>query len=287
MNKLILKLTQAALLLAAQLVSSQEFTGQAIYEMKATPPPFESDSKIEISDEFQKEIAAQIKRQMEKTFTLNFNKSESSWEEQQKLEAPQPSSSGISIKIMDSGDSKRYNNLKTMLTMSEEDVFGKEFLVRDSLPKWQWQMTGETKKIGNYTCHKAVAVVKVTKEEREEYEKSKAEQDKNPKRILIIDEPQDYEVTAWYTPEIPVGHGPEGFWGLPGLILETNDGRRTILCSKIVINPKEKIAIYKPKSGEKVTRKQFEEIQEKKMKEFSEMPQERGNGERRVIRIGG
>jgi GLPGLI family protein len=55
-----------------------------------------------------------------------------------------------------------------------------------------------------------------------------------------LEMPKDVTITAWYTPEIPVNQGPENYWGLPGLILEINDGKTVILCSKIVLNPKEK-----------------------------------------------
>jgi GLPGLI family protein len=34
--------------------------------------------------------------------------------------------------------------------------------------------------------------------------------------------------------------------GLPGLILEINDGKTVILCSKIVLKPKEKTVIKAP-----------------------------------------
>ena len=284
MTKVIFKVAQALIMLGLQLLTAQNFTGQAVYETKSQAPgPIPGR---DVSPEMQKQIEAQLKSQLEKTFTLTFNQYESSWEQQQKLETPQPEISGVNIKLVDSGDSKRYNNLKTQTALSEEEIFGKEFLVTDQLPKWNWTMTGETKKIGNYTCHKATALLKVSDEERAQYEKRKAEMSNNPKRMIIIDEPQDYAVTAWYTPDIPVGHGPEGFWGLPGLILETNDGRRTILCSKIILNPKQKPEIYIPKTGEKVTRKTFNEINEKKIKEMQEMRNGRGDGER-VIRIGG
>jgi GLPGLI family protein len=52
-----------------------------------------------------------------------------------------------------------------------------------------------------------------------------------------LEMPKDVTITAWYTPEIPVNQGPENYWGLPGLILEINDGKTVILCSKIVLNP--------------------------------------------------
>lgn len=284
MTKVILRFAQAIVVLGLQLLSAQTFTGKAFYETKSRAPMPVGDRQL--SPEMKSAIEAQLKAQLEKSFVLNFNNYESNWEQEQKLEAPKPAVSGVNIKLIDSGDSKRYTNLKTQTTLSEEEIFGKEFLVSDELPKWNWTMTDETKKIGNYTCYKATAIVKVTDEQRTAYEKRKAEADKNPKRVMIIDEPRDYSVTAWYTPDIPVGHGPEGFWGLPGLILETSDGHRTTLCSKIIVNPKEKPEIYQPKTGEKVTRKAFDEIQEKKMKEMREMNPGRGEG-RQVIRIGG
>ena len=76
--------------------------------------------------------------------------------------------------------------------------------------------------------------------------------------------------TAWYTPQIPVSNGPEEFWGLPGLILEIQDGKLTIACTEIVMNPTEKVEIKKPKKGKKVTQAKFDEIMDKHSKEMME-----------------
>jgi GLPGLI family protein len=78
-------------------------------------------------------------------------------------------------------------------------------------------------------------------------------------------------ITAWYTPEIPVNQGPEGYWGLPGLILEVNDGKTIILCTKVVMNTKEKAEIKAPSAGKIVTQKEYDEIFTAKMKEMEEM----------------
>ena len=77
--------------------------------------------------------------------------------------------------------------------------------------------------------------------------------------------------TAWYSPEIPVNQGPENYWGLPGLILEVNDGKTTILCSKIVLNSKDKVEIKAPTKGKEVSQKEFDETVKKKMEEMREM----------------
>lgn len=52
-----------------------------------------------------------------------------------------------------------------------------------------------------------------------------------------LDMPKETVITAWYTPEISESRAPN-YWGLPGLILEVNDGKTVILCSKVVLNLK-------------------------------------------------
>jgi GLPGLI family protein len=88
--------------------------------------------------------------------------------------------------------------------------------------------------------------------------------------------PKEQTITAWYTPQIPINQGPGEYWGLPGLILEVNAGRTTILCSKIVMNPDEKEEIKRPSKGKKVTQEEYSEIIKKKMEEMREMFRGRG-----------
>lgn len=76
-------------------------------------------------------------------------------------------------------------------------IFEKKYIIKDSLLT-NWEITNETKKINNYTCYKATAKYKII----------------NPKGVFY------HPVIAWFCPEIPLQHGPRGFGGLPGLILE-------------------------------------------------------------------
>jgi hypothetical protein len=85
------------------------------------------------------------------------------------------------------------------------------------------------------------------------------------------------EVVAWYSPMIPVSQGPTEYWGLPGLILELSAGNTTMLCSKIVINPEEKVTIKRPTKGEVVTKKEYNKIITGKMQEMRDN-RGRGNG---------
>lgn len=72
--------------------------------------------------------------------------------------------------------------------------------------------------------------------------------------------------------------------GLPGLILEVNADRTTILCSKIVMNPEDKDDLKKPSKGKEVTRDEYTEIVQKKIKEMQEMYGGRGRGSGRGMR---
>jgi GLPGLI family protein len=107
----------------------------------------------------------------------------------------------------------------------------------------------------------------------------------------LLPAPKDVVVTAWYTPQIPVSQGPGDFWGLPGLILEINNGGMTVLCSKITLNPKDKVEIKRPTKGEKVSSAEFEAIMMKKLEEMNEMNRPAGNSNGNVrtttITIGG
>ena len=85
-------------------------------------------------------------------------------------------------------------------------------------------------------------------------------------------------IAAWYTPEIPVSQGPDNYWGLPGLILEVNDGTTTILCTKVVLNPENDVKIKVPSKGKEVSRKELAEIREKKSEEMMKNFKNGGKG---------
>jgi GLPGLI family protein len=179
---------------------------------------------------------------------------------------------------------------------------GKEFLIKDSLPDLKWKMEAETRVIGGYNCFKATAIRPASKTDirnfrpRPEDKDSKKATDATAKpadatkKTNFMDEmniPKEVVVTAWYTPEIPVNQGPENYWGLPGLILEINDGKTVILCSKIVLNTKEKADIKASTKGKVVTQVEYDDIVVKKMEEFREMNRGRGSNGGTQIRMGG
>ena len=272
-------------LLTAMLFSctifAQNFQGKATYKSKR-----KVDIKLDSTQanaEMQSKMIEMLKKQFEKTYTLAFNPTESIYKEEVKLGAPQ--TSGMEVVMVNSGGSDiLYKNTKENRFTNQNDVFGKIFLIKDSLEKLDWKLEKETRNIGEYTCYKATL-----KREVEDIENSISfNGDSNSKEEDTTTKMKEITITAWYTLAIPISNGPGNFQGLPGLILAVNDGTETIVCSKIVLNPKNKIDFSEPKKGKIVTQAKFESILEKKMKEMEERysPNSR-DGEVIEIRIGG
>lgn len=277
--------------------AQKDFQGMAVYESKTSTSDFKSrfEGNKEITPEMQKMIEERMKKMFEKTFFLNFDKSASIYKEEEKLDAPGQGQGGFRMmSSMMGGGGTYYKNVKDKTYKVDKEFMGKEFLVKDSLVNYKWQMTGETRVIGGYNCFKATAVIPASKTDFRNFRPKKEEEKKDDKAKEVAKEetkdgaktsfmdqielPKEITITAWYTPEIPVSQGPEGYWGLPGLILEVNDGKTTILCSKIVLNPKDKAEIKAPSNGKEVSQKEYDEIVVKKMEEMQEMNNGRGGG---------
>ena len=244
-----------------------------------------------MTEEMKKMIAERMKSMLEKTYILTFNKDESIYKEQEKLDAT-PMNPGFKMMMSSYTPGAQYKNLKTGQIVEENEFFGKQFLVTDSIQPLDWQITKESKTIGQYIAFKATAMKKVDpndysmarpkkKDEMESAETKKdTTQPQDPMDMIEI--PEEIEVTAWFTPQIPVSNGPGEYAGLPGLILELNVYRTTLLCSKIVMNPKESEKIEPPKKGKEVTREEYIKIVKEKTDELRENFRGRGgNGGRR------
>tara|TARA_R110002020_G_scaffold6644_3_gene28143 strand:+ start:10409 stop:11284 length:876 start_codon:yes stop_codon:yes gene_type:complete len=272
-------------------INAQNISGQAYYESKTTVDLDAFGGNREMTEEMKKMIAERMKSMLEKTYILTFNKDESIYKEQEKLEAT-PMNPGFKMMMSSYTPGAQYKNLKTGQIVEENEFFGKQFLVTDSIQPLDWQITKESKTIGQYIAFKATAMKKVDpndysmarpkkKDEMESAETKKdTTQPQDPMDMIEI--PEEIEVTAWFTPQIPVSNGPGEYAGLPGLILELNVYRTTLLCSKIVMNPKESEKIEPPKKGKEVTREEYIKIVKEKTDELRENFRGRGgNGGRR------
>lgn len=266
-----------------QVQAQKDFQGMAVYESKTQAPKFEGmRGNRDITPEMQKSMEERMKKMLEKTFILNFDKSASIYKEEEKLESPgQQGGFRVMVSSMMGGGGTFYKDVKTKSYTVDKEFMGKEFLVVDSLPKLNWKLEQETKQIGGYNCYKATAVKEPSKTDFRNFRPKKTDDRKDEAKKTSgetktnfsdnFELPKEVVVTAWYTPEIPVNQGPENYWGLPGLILEINDGSTTILCSKVVLNAKDKVDIKPSKKGKVVTQKDYDETVVKKMEEFRDM----------------
>jgi GLPGLI family protein len=291
-----IKFLTPLLLFSIFAMAQKEFQGMAIYESKTSTADMRSrlEGNKNMTPDMQKMIEERMKKMFEKTFVLNFDKSSSIYKEEEKLDNPTAGGGGMRMmSSMMGGGGTYYKNVKEKVYSVDKEFMGKEFLIKDSLPKLEWKMESETRVIGGYTCFKATAIAPASKTDWRNY-RAKKEDDKKDKdaklaikeeekekKISFLDEidlPKEITITAWYTPEIPVSQGPESYWGLPGLILEVNDGKTVILCSKIVLNAKEKAEIKAPKTGKVISQKDYDETVIAKMEEMREMNGGRGGG---------
>lgn len=282
-------------LLFATNIKAQDFQGQAYYFSKTTMDMSRWDRGGKMSEAQKKQMEARMKPWLEKTYILTFNKEESIFKEDEKLEggpggrAPSMWGSSFSAGL-------QYKNIKEKIFLQDQEFFGKQFLITEQMTPYAWKMGSETKKIGQYVCYKATTTrpsseLNFTSTNRRDREKKKEEKKKDSTSVVsdvnvavavvkkekeeIEEKEQMVEVVAWYSPMIPVSQGPTEYWGLPGLILELSAGNTTMLCSKIVMNPEEKIEIKRPTKGEVVTKKEYNEIITGKMQE---MRDNRGRG---------
>ncbi len=272
-------ITLLLLLFSIVTFSQKNIKGKATYKTHRKSSIKMDSTLIAQNPALQEQLEAQMRKMFQKTYTLNFTKSESIYKEEQALESPKVPQSNGGVFVMSvggGGSDLLYKNSKENRIANKVDLMGKIFLIKDSLIKYDWKLTEKTKNIGKYTCYRAVYEFEeenssfrfVNNETKEKKEKVKR------------------KITAWYTPDIPINNGPQNYGGLPGLILEINDGDITIVCTEIILNPSETIDIKEPKKGKQVSRKRFEEISREKTEEMMNRYRSR-DGKGIEIRIGG
>ena len=273
---------------------AQDFQGKAYYFSKTTMDMSRFGGDRQMSEQQKKQMSDRMRQWLERTYILTFNKEESLYEEDEKLEAPGgrgPSMWGSSF-----SPGPQYKNVKTKTLLQDQEFFGKKFLIKEVMEPLDWKMGTETKQIGNYTCFKATAKRASTEIDWAKMSRRRGGGDENKKAkdstqtsedarteengATLEDEVTEMvEIVAWYTPMIPINQGPSDYWGLPGLILEVSAGNVIMLCSKIVMNPEEKEEIIIPNKGDVVTKQEYNDIIIEKMQEMRNN-RGRGGGER-------
>ena len=82
---------------------------------------------------------------------------------------------------------KRYKNIKNNTFKEETEFFGKLFLIEDNLEDYEWEMTNESKQIGQYVVFKAVATQKIDSLDFTEYrQKRKMLKRKRMQKLILL-----------------------------------------------------------------------------------------------------
>ena len=91
-----------------------------------------------------------------------------------------------------------------------------KYLISKNLKDIKWNLSKESKIINGYKCYKATTTITV-QGRRGVFERS---------------------VVAYYTPEINIPVGPDGFGGLPGLIIKLENNKVITILEKFNLNKK-------------------------------------------------
>ena len=167
------------------------------------------------------------------TFILSFTKNKSFFEIASKLENDiSPLGKSWADNIVAKG--RYYTDLKENAIYRQTDTYGEKILIKSPIASGDWKLTNESKFIGKYKTFKAI----------------KKETVENSVGTF------DFEIVAWYCPQLPGQFGPKEFNSLPGLILELKDTHFTFHATEIE-KMKDGNVDIKPLIGRVLTEKEY------------------------------
>ncbi len=119
---------------------AQDFQGKAYYQTKTTIDMSQfGGGGQQPSPEQMKRIQERMKSFLEKQYTLVFNREESIYKEEEKLEA-QGGRGGFGGFTSSLTSGPKYKNIKSKEILIDQEFFGKQFLIKDDLNPIEWVM---------------------------------------------------------------------------------------------------------------------------------------------------
>lgn len=130
-----------------------------------------------------------------------------------------------------------YADLATSATVSARDLLGKVFFVKDTMPARNWEIQGDkTTTVLGKTCFRA-----------------------------RVKDDLGESIVAWFCPEIAAPVGPNGYGGLPGLVLKASN-RAYVYEATAIVETRPDVNIALPRKRDMMTSAEFEELEAKKYK---------------------
>ncbi|QNR86204.1 GLPGLI family protein [Pedobacter riviphilus] len=127
-----------------------------------------------------------------------------------------------------------YTDFSKKTRVIRKPIRGEDFILKDTIPYLHWKIMNDVRQIAGYECRKATAVIN-----------------------------DSVTVVAFYTDEILLKGGPEGFTGLPGMILGLAIPRysTTWFATKVEAKNVPILAITPPAKGKRTdTEKDFKKM---------------------------
>lgn len=183
-------------------------------------------------------------------FELILNQEESIWKSFERVDNEQNEEKG-GARVSFSPTGAFYKNVKEKIKVREQESYSKNYLVKDGLSEFNWKITKENKEILEIQVQKAT----------------------------YLNEEDGIELIAWYAPKLNFKHGPDEYWGLPGLILEVEaithfddntKSSQTYLATKIETLKSSK-KIIQPTKGIVVTETQLNQINQENFEKMRQM----------------
>lgn len=145
-------------------------------------------------------------------------------------------------------------NFKTNTSTIFQKWLTNNYYYTESLNNIEWTLLPEKKEINNLDCYKAVSVIK----ENKTNEFGKVYVKKTP-------------VIAWYAPSLKCNVGPEGYNGLPGVVIELFTGYGTYITESINLNyTVDSKVLIGPNNYEKISKKEFIKLTSNTMKKANQ-----------------
>jgi GLPGLI family protein len=146
------------------------------------------------------QLAQMLPKSRTDKFELTFGNNQSLWkhvDEEDNMD--EMSGGGMTIRMVAPGQNDVvFNDFTSARKVEQRDMMEKKFIVTDSIRKMNWKLTGETQTILGHVCQKAVAQ-RTGKRMQTTMENGKIERKE-------VDDTTN--ITAWFTPDIPVPAGP-------------------------------------------------------------------------------
>lgn len=193
-------------------------------------------------------VRDQIKQEMDKgifvDYKLKTNGEMSEYKMQEKISNSQSGGGMIMSQITAYDKEPLYKDQKEGVFYKLYDI-GKQYIVKDSLIKFDWKISREKEQIAGFDALKATGVMN-----------------------------DSIPVTAWYSPKLNFKDGPDRLWGLPGLILkaEFNINNSDLIITAVNVAVKEdEFKVTKPTKGKFLTEKEFMDEMKKMQEKYKEM----------------